>query len=207
MEKKRFIDRLFPVKYDFYDMLTNQAQMNTFCVEALFEWLTSQADTHSQAILQSIKDADAIRMDMEKKLVESFSTPFDRGDIYTISVGMDKIIEYAKSTLLSMQEFEVSANETIIAMVGRLKEGTELFSQSIKSLKHNPDQAGQSISKMRGTHIAIEQLYRDGMAKVFKSNDPMLAIKQKEVYHHLKDASENLENAVDILHRIVVRLT
>ena len=74
-------------------------------------------------------------------------------------------------------------------------------------MKSNPLKTDQNIAKMRDTHVVIEQLYRDGMSIVFKSNDPMYAIKQREVYHHIKDASVNLNYAVDILHRIVVRLT
>ena len=35
----------------------------------------------------------------------------------------------------------------------------------------------------------------------------MYALKQREVYHHIKDASTNLDDAVDLLHRIIVRLT
>ena len=85
--------------------------------------------------------------------------------------------------------------------------GTEVFSESIEALKYNPTQSGQNISKMRYAHLAIEQLYRDGMANVFEKHDPMYALKQREVYHHIKDASGNLENAVNILHKIVVRLT
>jgi hypothetical protein len=34
----------------------------------------------------------------------------------------------------------------------------------------------------------------------------MQALKQREVYHHIKDASSNLDESVDVLHRIIVRL-
>jgi len=53
----------------------------------------------------------------------------------------------------------------------------------------------------------VEQLYRDGMARVFKGCDPIDALRHREVYHHIKDASSNLEDAVNILHKIVIRLT
>ena len=58
---------------------------------------------------------------------------------------------------------------------------------------------------MRQTYVEVERLYRDGMAEMFKCNDPMHALKQREVYHHIKDASTNLEYTVDIFHRIIVR--
>jgi uncharacterized protein Yka (UPF0111/DUF47 family) len=207
MDHRNIIDRLFPLKYNFYGMLDKQAQINGLGVNALNNWLKSGAEVESEALIQYAKEADEVRMDLEKNLIEAFTTPFDREDIYSISVEMDKIIEYAKSTLLSMKTFEVKPNDIIVNMVGKLKEGADIFSESIKFLKNNPFKSGQNIGKMRDTHVVTEQLYRDGMAIVFKSDNPMNALRQREVYHHIKDASANLELTVDILHRIVVRLT
>ena len=207
MDKKNFFDRLFPVKYDFYGMLFHQAQINGLGIKALDSWLDSGSESESEALLAYVKEADNVRMELEKKLVEAFTTPFDRTDIYSISVEMDKVIEYAKSTLLSMRAFNVKPNNIIVGMVEKLKEGSEIFSESIKYLQENPSTSGQKIAQIRDTHVDIELLYRDGMTIVFESNDPMYALQQREVYHHIKDASVNLEATVNILHRIVVRLT
>lgn len=207
MAEQKFFDRLFPVKYNFYEMLGNQARMNLSGVEALCKWISEGSEKEAESLLQDVISADIIRMDLEKNLIQSFSTPFDRGDIYSISVGMDKVIEYAKSTLLSMKAYDVRANQTIINMLENLKTGTAIFAESIEYLEKNPSKAELNISGIREAHDIIEQLYREGMEAVFKSNDPIAALKQREVYHHIKDASANLDEAVDILHRIVVRLT
>ena len=207
MDKKNIFNRLFPVKYDFYEMLNNQARVNALGINALYNWLNSESEVELEALIKYVKDADEIRMNMEKNLIEAFTTPVDREDIYSISVSMDKVIEYAKSTLLSMQKFDVKSNDIIFNMVEKLKEGADIFSASIQGLKTNPSKAGQNIARIRETHIAVEHIYRDGMAILFKSDDPMNALIQREVYHHIKDASANLEETVDVLHRIVVRLT
>jgi uncharacterized protein Yka (UPF0111/DUF47 family) len=144
---------------------------------------------------------------MEKKLVEAFTTPFDRQDIYSISVEMDRILEYAKSTLISMQAFEVEPNDIILKMSEKLKEGTDILSESVTILADGRRKVEQNILKMRNIYLAIEKLYRDGMAVVFKSSDPIDALRKREIYHHIKDASSNLDHAVDVLHRIVVRLS
>lgn len=203
---KNLIDRIFPVKYDFYKMLEKQAEINSLGMTALYQWLSSENALQAEALVKYVDEADVVRMEMEKNLVEAFSTPFDRADIYSISVGMDKVIEYAKSTLLSMQGYEVKANDTIIKLVWQLKVGTDLFSNSIALLKENPNAAEKDIPKIRETHLSIEKIYREAMAIVFKSEDPMNALKQREVYHHIKDASSHLDDAVDSLHRIVVRI-
>ncbi|NCA98059.1 MAG: DUF47 family protein [Clostridia bacterium] len=201
------LDRVFPPKYDFYAMLNQQARLNAQGVEALFNWLRDASAMESSALQQEFKVADEIRMDLEQKLVDAFTTPFDRGDIYSISIGMNKVIEYAESTLLSMQAYDMAANPVIIGMVAILKEGTDQFAAAVSCLKADPVQTESFIARIRQTHDRIEQQYRDAMSAVFKSQDPMEALRQREVYHHIKDASAYLDSAVDVLHKIVVRLT
>jgi uncharacterized protein Yka (UPF0111/DUF47 family) len=206
MDKRSVFDRFFPDKYDFYEMLNKQAEINAFGVDMLYKWLSSGSDEEKQMLLLYVKEADEARMSMESKLIEAFTTPFDRADIYSFSIAMDKIIKYTKSTLLSMETFEVAPDDTITLMVSKLKEGTDYLLESINILKNNPIMSQEYIIKMRATHTDVEQFYRDGMTIIFKTSDPMNAIKHREVYHHIKDASLNLEDTVDIFHRIVVRL-
>jgi hypothetical protein len=205
MDKRNILDRFFPVKYDFYEMLNKQAEINMLGIDMLYKWLSSRKDEDKKSLLSYVKEADVVRLNMESKLIEAFTTPFDREDIYSISIEMDNVIEFAKSTLESMEAFEVNANDIIINMVERLKEGTDFLFEALKILKSNPLKSLQNITKMRKVHVEIERLYRDGMVEVFNGGDPMLALKQREVYHHIKDASVNLERTVDIFHRIVVR--
>jgi len=205
MDKRNIFDRFFPAKYDFYGMLNKQAEFNMLGVAALHKWLSSRAENEKQEILRYVKEADEVRLDMESKLIEAFTTPFDREDIYSISVEMDKVIEFAKSTLESMEAYEVEPDGVIINMVEKLKEGTDFLFESLTILEDNPLKSQQNIIKMREAHVEVERLYREGMAEVFKCNDPMHALRQREIYHHIKDASANLEYTVDIFHRIVVR--
>lgn len=207
MSKQKFIDRLFPVKYNFYEMLSNQALMNTAGVAALRSWLTDGSEAEPEKLISVLRKTDDIRMDLEKNLIRAFSTPFDRGDIYSISIGMHRVIEYAQSTLISMKAYDVPANDIICSMVEYLEKGTEIFAEAVGFLQNDPSKSEQLIAGIRGTHNVVEQLYRDGMAKVFKSSDPVDALRHREVYHHIKDASSNLEDAVNILHKIVIRLT
>ncbi|MGH4117452.1 hypothetical protein [Clostridium sp.] len=79
---------------------------------------------------------------------------------------MDKIIKYTKSTLLSMETFEVAPDDIITTMVSKLKEGTDFLLESINILKNNPIKSQEYILKMRATHTDVVQLYRDGMTLI-----------------------------------------
>ena len=207
MKQRGILDRLFPPKYDFFDLLSKQAQINAMGISALNNWLKSGRDSDGEILERCRREADEVRLSLEKNLVAAFSTPIERGDIYSFSVDMDKVMEYAMSTLLSMKSFEVKTDHIIEDMAAQLKVGVDLFLESVKNLKKDPVQSEQVIPGIRNTHAAAEQLYRDGMAALFHGGDPMYALKLREVYHHIKDASTNLDDSVDILHRIIVGLT
>lgn len=207
MKSRNILDRLFPAKYDFFDGLAKQAQCNALGISALSDWLRSGLDRDGGVLERSRQEADEIRLSFEKDLVNAFSTPIDREDLYLFSVDMDKVIEYALSTLLSMRAFGMEADAVIADMAGQLKTGADLFLEAVKNLKDAPAKSEQLIPAMRNTHVLAERLYMDGMAALFACGDPMRALKFREVYHHLKDASENLDYSVDTLHRIIVGLT
>jgi uncharacterized protein Yka (UPF0111/DUF47 family) len=207
MKTGSILDRLFPTKYDFFNMLHAQAEINAQCVNSLLEWLKDDSEEECKRIVQFSEQADEVRKKLEVNLVEAFATPFDRGDIYSISISMHKVVEYAKSTLFSIQTYHIMPDEIVLTMAEELKKGTELFSDAVRLLNRDIVASEQNIFPLRATHVAIEALYRKGMSMVFQKNDPIEAIKQREIYHHIKDASSNQEDSVDILHRIIVRLT
>lgn len=143
---------------------------------------------------------------MEDNLIEAFATPFDRQDIYSLSVEMDKVVEYAKSTLTSMKAFEVSEDSTILNMIQQLKVGMDQLVEAIHLLKENPRKSQTHIGKIRSVEFAIEEEYRAGMVALFNHSDPMHALKYREVYHHIKDAGVYLGYTTDVLHKIIVRV-
>ena len=207
MSVTNIFDRLFPAKYDFFEMLLSQATYNARAADWLFLWLQNGSEEERDRQLENVQKADDVRKELEQNLVDTFSTPFDRGEIYLLSVSMHKVAEYAKSTILSMEAFDETSNEVMCAMAENLKNSCDIFADAMKLLRTAPLKAELLIPDLRRSHISIEQLYRDGMADVFKCGDAMFALKKREVYHHIKDASSNLEDCVDILHRIIVRLT
>ena len=206
MKKKGFLDRLFPPKYDFYGMLSRQAELTAQGVTALTDWISAPGAINSERLLQLAAEADAVRMKMEEELIEAFATPFDRQDIYTFSVRMDRIIEFAKFTVLDMQSYSVATDDYIVEMAMALRRGTRDLAQATALLRDDPQKVAALIDDMRWANAAVLSFYREALADLFRSTDAINALKRREVYHSLKDAAEYLDLVVDVLHRIVVRL-
>ena len=206
MEKKNFMERIFPAKHDFYGMLNEQAEVTSRGVETVLRWLNEpSADIFNQAIALTIQ-ADIVRMAMEEKLIDAFSTPFDRQDIYDVSVRMDRIIEHARFAMQSIKEYEVEVDRYIIHMTQELNRGTKAFAEAVALLAADLPEARNKIQIIRNAHYTIIDYYRKGMAEMFKTDDAMNALKHYEIYYQLREAAHCLSRSVDVLHRIVVRL-
>lgn len=205
-EKKPWLDRVFPPRYDFNRMLQEQAAETVEGVRILKAWLNEPKLSDPTKLVEAEEAGDLIRHDLEGKLMEAFSTPFDRQDMYAISHQMDLILNFALSTALEMKAFEVYPDDAMRSMADALLSGVGLLSDALKVMMTSPEQVDAMIREMRTHEHEIEKLYVQSMAVLLRGGDAFDALKKREIYHHLKDAGRNLGGTVETLHRIIVGL-
>lgn len=203
--KGGLLDSLFPKKYDFHGMLYSQASLTEAGVDALNEWLKhGDLSREPIGVMDIEQRADDARRFMEGLLLEAFSTPFDRQDIYSFSRQIDNILNFCLSTAIEMRAFGVRPDGPVLAMAAALQRGTEMVKDAVLILPKDPAKAQMMIREMRKKESEIEKTYVAGLAVLFSSGEPMEVMKKREVYHHLKDAGRALSITIDILHRIIV---
>jgi hypothetical protein len=117
---------------------------------------------------------------------------------------MDHILNFSLSTAYEMKAFRVKPDNATLTMARSLLKGMELMVDCIKTLKEDPSGAGDLVPKMREEERLIEKTYVQSMADVFANDEPIIAMKKREVYHHLRDAGRHMSITVDVLHRIIV---
>ena len=200
-------DFIFPREYDFEQMLAQQAEMTLEGVSMLVQWLTTDDPLgEPTALVEKEEAVDAFRHDMEDKLVQSFSTPIDRQDIYTISRQMDYIINFAKETATEIHAFGVVPDDPITGMAEALLRGTGAMAAGVRKMHTDHDRVERCIRNARDAIHDLEHIYIDSMAALLNTDDAMGALKKREVYHHLRDAGRALRTTVDTLHTAVVGL-
>ena len=197
---------IFPREYDFEAMLAEQADRTVAGVQMLVDWLKAVPVTSPVELEQIENEVDAMRHAMEEKLINSFSTPFDRQDIYSISRQMDYILNSSKETAKEMYVYGVHPDPPILAMAQSLFFGTSSVAQAIKVMNSDHERAEEMIRQGRQAYNAIEDMYITGLAELFKTGDAMQAMKIREIYHHLRYAGRALRDTLDILHNAVIDL-
>ena len=205
-KKKNVFDAFFPREYDFEAMLAVQSDWTVAGVKTFVAWLGTHPLSNPHELERLENEVDTMRHDMEDKLIQSFSTPFDRQDIYSISRQMDYILNFSKETAKEMYAFGVQTDPTILVMANHLLNGTECISRGIKKLNSDKDAVEQEIRHARDTYNTMEEIYISGMAELLSTNDAMYALRTREIYHHLRDAGRTMRDTLDILHNAVIDL-
>lgn len=200
-ERKGLLDGLFPPRYDFNAMLVHQAEATARGVELLLCALRGDMRLNHDALVELDRRTDVHRHDMERKLGEAFSTPFDRQDIYTMSRQLDLVMNFARTTLLEMEAFGVGPDRCMLDMAEHLLIGIREVVEGVKALGKELERTDRLIERMREEEQRIEEIYILGMQDVFLLPDHMMVLKKREIYHHLKDAGRALSATADILHR------
>ena len=198
---------IFPLEHDFYGMLSWQAKKTLEGVGAFVDWLQKEPQT-DPVRLEEMEDAvDNLRYAMEERLIDAFSTPFDRQDIYSLSRQMDYILNYAKDCAREMYAFGVTPDEPILAMARSLLRGTERVTSMVQVMGTDQKRVRQTIPEARAAIREIEDTYVHAMADLFAADDAMAALRRREIYYRLRDAGRALRATVDILHKAVVAIS
>jgi uncharacterized protein Yka (UPF0111/DUF47 family) len=204
--KRRIFSSIFPQAHDFEGMLAEQAERTLEGVHTLVIWLNAETQEEPRHLDEIEEEVDQFRLRMEDKLIQSFSTPFDRQDIYSLSRQMDYILNFSNETAQEMYAFGVKPDGPIREMGQALLLGTECVALAVKIMGTDKRRAEKLIHEARGAMRDIEEEYIRSMASLLHTDDAMAALRKREIYHHLRDAGRALRNTMDILHNALVGL-
>lgn len=200
-------DRIFPKESNFHKMLTDQASKTLEGIEALETFVGNQNQENANKVKNIEREADELRRVLVEELHQTFVTPMDREDIYSLSRAIDDIIDYANSTVDEMEIYGVSSDEHLREMVDILKKATREINDAVKILGTYPNIALEHAVKAKSYENAMEKAYHSALADLFKKTDTIYMLKMREIYRHLSNAADRSDEAANILCSIVMKTT
>ena len=155
------------------------------------------------------KEADEVRRILIDELNRTFVTPFDREDIFALSLTIDDVLDYADTTVDELDMFKVDPNEYIDRMVSLLADAaTELY-RAVLRLDDHPNVANDHAVRAKALENRVEQVYREALAHLFDKPDSldgvMEILKLREIYRHLSNAADRGDEAANVIGDIVVK--
>jgi len=196
----------------FISLLIKQSEVTADGLR-LLESFVSAPKVDNEAVEQmKAKEAegDEIRRILIDELHNTFITPLDREDIFTLSLYVDDILDYAWTTVQELAILDIGIDDYLVEMVKLDREAAEEISLAIQRLSTNPRVAGEHARRAKKLENAVEDVYRVAISDLFKKAKdfkPLLAmLRRREVYRHVSNMADRANDAADVIGMVMMKL-
>jgi predicted phosphate transport protein (TIGR00153 family) len=193
----------------FLELLSRQAEFTVQGMEALKQYMAMPDSALADRVSKIESEADEVRRILIDELNRTFVTPFDREDIFALSLTIDDILDYAESTVDEMVMLNVKPNPYLERMVSLLTDAATEINRGVLRLVDHPNVANDHAVRAKALENRVEQVYREAIADLF--HDPenlegvMDILKLREIYRHLSNAADRGDQAANVIGDIVVK--
>jgi len=209
----QWFQRLMPRQGVFFPAFERHAAIIVKAAVALREMVTDieKLKLRSEEVMALEHEADSIAREVLIGLRTSFITPFDRNDIQSLITSMDDAVDQCKQTAKAITLFEVTTFEPEMrTMAGAIVECAELVQQAVSMVSDvsrnaaKLNEIGLQITRIEGT---ADDTYDRGLELLYqrvKGGDAMEFIRGSEIYKHLEDTVDSLDDVGDEIQGIVI---
>ena len=195
----------------FVSLLIEQCDITFEGIKLLENLLRQPDDQAIDSMRAKEYEADEIRRILIDELHKTFVTPFDREDIFNLSLHIDEMIDYGLTTLEEMHLLRVDTDDYLGSMVGVVRHEAEELALAMRRLSANPRVAGDHAWRAKKLENEVDHMYRLAVADLFtKAKDfkqLMALLRRREVYRHVSNMSDRADAAANVFGMVVMKLT
>jgi len=205
-----FWQRLFKKSENlFVKLITQQAVLTLAGLSDLNSYMDNQSQAAAAQLMAHEKEADEVRRILINELNNTFITPYDREDIFTLSRTIDDVLDYAFSTVTEMELFKVKPTPYMQTMARLLHDAGNELMLAVMRMQQHGGVANEHVRTAKSLENRIEEVYRQALADLFTDvNDVKQVVKVmklREVYRHLSNAGDRVDEAANVIADIVVK--
>lgn len=168
-----------------------------------------EAESILQTIVEIETTGDNIKYEVEKMLLDSFITPFDREDIYLIAKKIDRFVNNIQTSALRFKMLHIDEiaqpAKDISNILVFLTEQLVILMKNLNN-KKNARIVKDAIIKMNKLESEVDQIFRDSITQLFDNPQDLLKlIKWKEIYQHLEDTADACEEIANSIEGVVTK--
>ena len=193
----------------FVELLVHQAEYTVQGMEVLKQYVKEPDDALAERLSQIESEADEVRRILIDELNQTFVTPFDREDIFALSLTVDDMLDYAESTVDELVMLKVPPNPYLERMITLLTDAAMEIYRGVLRLEDHPNVANDHAVRAKALENRVESVYREALADLFKDpkdlDDVMEILKLREIYRHLSNAADRGDQAANVIGDIVVK--
>ena len=195
----------------FIGLLRKQAEVLQRGALALERFVVDNNDEDANALETIEKEGDELRRILIDELHQTFVTPFDREDIFELSLYLDDVLDYCYTTVLEMRLLGVKNDKYLNEMATRVREASDELLLSMQRLEKNPLVALDHSRRAKHRENQVEKLYRQAITNLFEGPEDvhhvMMMLRTREVYRHISNAADQADQAANVIGKVVMKMT
>jgi uncharacterized protein Yka (UPF0111/DUF47 family) len=186
-----------PEMPDMIGMLGRQLDVTRDGVDALVEW--AHGDESKADLIRSLEHrGDEHKRELEAALTTAFTTPLEPEDLYTLSRGIDWILNQSKDLVRESEVIACPPDEALARMCEALAEAVHLLSEAVELLAEK-DPATERANEALKAERQIEKIYREAMGALMEVDDVREMGARRELYRRVSRIGQVV---VDVAERV-----
>jgi len=188
-----------PETPDVLGMLRRQTAITIDGADAFTRWAGGDA-AGAQTVLDAERQGDLAKRDLLSALREAFVTPIEPEDLFALSRGIDRILDYVADLVKESEAMASAPDEGIATMAARLGDALRHLDDALSKLGSDGDHATASADAAIAAQRELETAYYAGMVGLLSVEDRTERITRRELYRR---SSRIGEAVVDVAERVV----
>jgi hypothetical protein len=149
---------------------------------------------------------DELTHNITTKLNKSFITPFDREDIYALSVALDDVCDYIDAAARAILMYGIRDINDHTKHQAKVIQGLAMEINSAVMLLKSPNGINQHIVEIHRLENEADDGYFRAIGELFqKETDPITLIKLKELYEIMENTTDRCESVANIIESIILK--
>jgi len=163
-------------------------------------------DSLSKKLKHIEHECDELTHRVTTKLNRSFITPFDREDIYTLSMALDDVCDYMDAAARAVVMYNIhETDQYAVKLAIVLQKQVDEISAATDLLEHAKGM-GPHLLEIQRLENEADDIYFRAMAELFKNSpDAIHLIKWKELYEKLEASLDRCEDVANVIEGIIVK--
>ncbi len=208
----KFFDFIKPKPNRFLTMLVEQTNITVTGLELLTCYLKKRNSKVAKQISETEKQADEARRILIEDLMNTFVTPLDREDIFSLSRDIDDILDYTNTTVDEMEILDVDPTPYMQQMANLLYEAAKELQLAVLRIQDKHlSVASEHAHRAKKIENRVEATYREAIADLFRGpkniKHIMTMLKVREIYRHLSNAADREDQAANVISDIIMKTT
>jgi predicted phosphate transport protein (TIGR00153 family) len=176
---------------------------------ALVEMLQDKREnfeTHTKRIKDIEHECDELSHKITVKLNKSFITPFDREDIFTLSVALDDVMDYIDAGARAILMYDIQEINDHAKHLAKVIQSLSIEVNAAVAMLRKPDGMNQNIVEIHRLENEADDVYFRAIGELFHNQtDAITLIKWKELYEILENATDRCESVANIVESIILK--